>query len=197
MSVNVNSIVERALPLLKERLNDYGFKHNLSTADTARDLAFIYQADSDEAYVAGLLHDWDRCILDEDIIARARSYGMELSPEALEAPKILHAHTGAQAVQDTFPELPATVIDAIRHHTVGVPNMSDLDKLIYLADMLEPLRTNPHVATLREMVGTVDLDALFLQAYQHTMLHLVHNRKVMHPETIKVWNALMTEGRLE
>ena len=196
MPVNVNSIVERALPLMKERLDDYGYSHSLSTADTARDLAFIYQADPDAAYLAGLLHDWDRCILDEDIIARARTYGFELTPEALEAPKILHAHTGAEAVHETFPELPLEVITAIRHHTVGVPHMNDLDKVIYIADMVEPGRTNPAIPALREMVGTIGLDALFIQAYQKSMLHLINNRKVMHPDTCKVWNALMTEGRL-
>ena len=191
MSVNVDSIFEKALPLLKERLDDYGYHHSLGAASTARDLALIYQVDPDEAYLAGLLHDWDRCILNEDIIARARAAGMELCPEALEAPKILHAHTGAQAVHETFPELPASVIAAIRHHTVGVPHMSNLDKVVYLADMVEPGREGPVVATLREMVGTIDLEALFIQAYQKSMLHLIHNHKVMHPDTCKVWNSLM------
>jgi len=192
----VDSIVERALPLLEERLDDYGFRHSLSTADTARDLALIYQVDADNAYLAGLLHDWDRCILDDDIIARAKSYKLELSPEALEAPKILHAHTAAIAVHETFPELPAEVINAIAHHTVGVPDMTDLDKVMYIADMIEPLRTHPIIPTLREMVGTVGLDALFIQAYQKSMLYLINNLRVLHPDTCRVWNALMTEGRL-
>ena len=194
MSVNVSSIVKCADPQLKERLDDYGYRHSYATADTARDLAFIYGLDEDVAYLAGLLHDWDRCILDEEIIARARDYGMDVSPEALVAPKILHAHTGAIAAQEAFPELPPELITAIRHHTVGAPEMSDLDKALYIADMIEPSRTHPRSMTLREMVGTIGLDALFLQAYRRTMEHLIENHKVMHPDTTKVWNALMMKG---
>ncbi|MCL2438436.1 MAG: bis(5'-nucleosyl)-tetraphosphatase (symmetrical) YqeK [Coriobacteriia bacterium] len=188
------SIVQQALPLLKERLDDYGYLHSCKAAETAYDLAFIYQADREEAYIATLLHDWDRGQPKGDLVDAAQKVGIEITPEVLAAPQMLHAHTGAAQIEQLFPELPDTVITAIKHHTVGDEDMSDLDKVLYIADMIEPTRSSPRVTTLREMVGTIGLDALFQQAYQATMLHLIHNRKVMHPRTTEVWNALTMKG---
>ncbi|MCL2525989.1 MAG: bis(5'-nucleosyl)-tetraphosphatase (symmetrical) YqeK [Coriobacteriia bacterium] len=191
------AIAARALPLLKERLDDYGYAHSLYAAQTARDLAVIYAAegvDPQDAYLAALLHDWDRGLDRETLLAEATTIGIELTPEVLAAPQILHAHTGAAQVKHIFPNTPDSIITAIRHHTVGDEDMDALDKIIYIADMIEPTRDSAIVHTLREQVGTVDLNTLFLQAYQATMLHLIHNRKVMHPRTTEVWNALIMKG---
>ena len=190
------SVAERALPLLEERLDEYGFLHSRKAAQCARELAFIYQVDGEEAALAGLLHDWDRGQPKDYLIETAAQIGIEITPEVIAAPQILHAHTGAAHVAELFPELPPEVIIAIRHHTVGDENMADLDKVLYVADMIEPTRSSPAVFSLREMAGTVDLHTLFLQAYQATMQHLIHNRKVMHPRTTEVWNALMMKGNL-
>jgi predicted HD superfamily hydrolase involved in NAD metabolism len=184
-------LYERIEAQLAARLDDYGLRHCKSTAAMAKIMAGIYHVDPETAYLAGLLHDWDRCVPHDELVETARGIGIPITPEVLAAPPILHAHTGAAAVAAAFPEVPQEVITAIKHHTVGVPDMSDLDKLVYIADMIEPTRTNPHVDTLREMVGTIGLDALFMQAYQNTMMHLVRNKKVMHPATTKVWNALL------
>jgi len=193
-AVPVDSIVKRALPLLEARLDEYGFLHSRKTAQCACELALLYQVDCGEAYIAGLLHDWDRGQPKDYLIEAAAQVGIEITPEVLAAPQILHAHTGAAHVAKLFPELSQGVIAAIRHHTVGDEDMADLDKVLYVADMIEPTRSSPAVFSLREMAGTVDLHTLFLQAYQATMQHLIHNRKVMHPRTTEVWNALMMKG---
>ncbi|MCL2606037.1 MAG: bis(5'-nucleosyl)-tetraphosphatase (symmetrical) YqeK [Coriobacteriia bacterium] len=187
----VSKVHEQALPLLRERLDEYGYMHSCNTAETAEYLAGLYQVDSGEAFIAGLLHDWDRGHARDQLIARARDIGFDITPEVVAAPQILHAHTGAADVRKIFPHLPDSVITAIRHHTVGSRDMSDLDKVVYIADMIEPSRSSEAVTMLRDVVGVVDLDTLFLQAYQATVMHLVKNRKVMHFDTTRVWNALI------
>ena len=191
MPLSENSTVKRALPLLQERLDDYGYQHSLSAAQTAFDLAFLYNVNSDDAYLATLLHDWDRGQPWEYLLETAQHIGIEVNAEIEAAPFILHAHTGAYQVQKLFPELPPHIITAIRHHTVGSENMSDLDKVVYIADMMEPTRVSPGADTMRELAGTLPLDQLFVEAYYSTMLHLIHNRKVMHPQTTHVWNTLL------
>ena len=188
-------LVARIKEQLEAREDTYGYQHSLSCADCAAQMAQLYGLDIPTAYLAGLLHDWDRCVPKPELIERARAGGFDITPEVRAAPQILHAHTGAAAVARQFPEIAEKspeIIAAIAHHTVGVVDMSPLDKLIYVADMIEPTRTNPNIIDLREMVGTVDLDTLFLQAYQRSMAHLVRERKIMHPDTIRVWNALVT-----
>jgi nicotinate-nucleotide adenylyltransferase len=190
LDVLTSEIVAR----LKQRLNEYGYRHSLGCAETCGALARLYGVDVREAQLAGLLHDWDRCVPWPELLDKARELGLEVTPEVLAAPPILHAQTGAADVARIFPQVPRAVITAILHHTVGAPDMADLDKVLYIADMIEPTRTNPHIAPLREMVGTVSLDTLFTQAYQCSMLHLVRHRKVMHPDTTRVWNALMLKN---
>ena len=74
--------------------------------------------------------------------------------------------------------------------------MSDLDMVVYLADMIEPDRGFPGVDDLREAVGTVPLPDLFALGYQHSVSHLVSARRRIHPATVAVWNTLVAgDGR--
>ncbi|MCL2680469.1 MAG: bis(5'-nucleosyl)-tetraphosphatase (symmetrical) YqeK [Coriobacteriia bacterium] len=189
-----DEVCQHALPLLQQRLDDYGFLHSCKTAETARSLAECYGSDPQLAYTAALLHDWDRGQAADDLLSRAADIGIEVTDEVRAAPQILHAHTGAAAIRELFPQLPESVITAIRHHTVGAYHMSDLDKIVYIADMIEPSRSSQPAAELRALVAVTDLDRLFLQAYQATVLSLIRNKKVMHFHTTQVWNALIMKG---
>ncbi|MCL2655764.1 MAG: bis(5'-nucleosyl)-tetraphosphatase (symmetrical) YqeK, partial [Coriobacteriia bacterium] len=192
-------LVARIKEQLEAREDEYGYRHSLGCAQCTAQMAVVYGLDEPRAYLAGLLHDWDRCVPKPELIEEARAMGYDITPEVLAAPAILHAHTGAAAVAAQFPEVASQtpeIITAIEHHTVGVPDMAPLDMLLYIADMIEPTRLSPNIADLREMVGTVDLDTLFMQAYQRSMAHLVRRRKVMHPDTIRVWNALVMRGEI-
>ncbi len=188
---------------LKERLDDYGFEHSCGASALACSLATLYNVDPKTALIAGLLHDWDRCIPNDILVLEAREYGLALDDVLLASPHLLHAHTGARSAQKHFAAVeecePLTdeIVQAIANHTVGSTTMSDLDMVVYVADMLEPSRSFPTVDTLREMMGTVSLKALFLQCYQRTMHHLVKNRKLIHPDTLNVWNHYMGEINIQ
>lgn len=184
---------------LKERLDDYGFEHSRGVGMTACTLATLYGVDPQTATIAGLLHDWDRCIPNDILVLEADEYGIELDDVLIASPHLLHAHTGAISAKRYFeqrgdvPPLTSEIVGAIANHTVGSPSMSELDMIVYVADMIEPTRAFPTVDTLREMAGTVALKALFLQCYQRTMEFLVKNRRLIHPDTLSVWNHYMNE----
>lgn len=184
---------------LKERLDDYGLLHSRGVALTARMLANLYGADTREAFLGGLLHDWDRCVPNDILVLEADEFGIALDEVLLANPHLLHAHTGALAAQRFFAEyeptgpLPDSVVNSIAHHTVGSVSMSELDMIVYIADMIEPSRSFPKADMLREMVGTISLKALFLQCYQCTMEFLVKHRRLIHPDTFRVWNHYIAE----
>ena len=185
--------------VLQERLDDYGFRHSCGVSSLSCTLATLYGVDPLEASFAGLLHDWDRCETNEDLLEKAYNFHIEVDDVLQGNPHLLHAHTGAHSVHEYFVahpelgELPPNIQQAIANHTVGCPNMTDLDMVMYIADMIEPSRSYPGVDTLREMAGTVSLKALFLQCYQKTMEFLVKKRRLIHPDTLRVWNHYMTE----
>jgi len=186
------SLIDRATTALQERLTETEYEHSLGVAATARMLASIYEYDDeDDAYLAGLLHDWDKCRSNEELLADAEEYGIEITDIIKANPRLLHAHTGARAVSHTFPRLAPEIIEAIENHTIGAVPMTDLDRIVYIADMIEPARDQEGVGDLRGLVGIADLDTLFFRCYQRSLEGLVVRCKVIHPDTAKVWNWLL------
>lgn len=177
------------------RLNEKGALHCERVAETAAALARVYGADQDMARLAGLLHDWDRERKGSELIAAAEADGIAITEADRIVPYLLHAQTGAEALRRAYPWLPAEVISAVRCHTVGRADMGDLDMVVYLADMIAPARDFPGVEELREAIGVVSLGELFARGYQSSVMHLVRTRRIIHPDTVDVWNDLVARER--
>lgn len=186
---------DAALAAVRDRLDERGVGHSLRVADTAADLAATYGADVEQARLAGLLHDWDRERSAEELLESAREAGVRITEADEAVPYLLHARTGAASLTTSLPELDPAIVRAVELHTVGAPDMTALDMVVYVADMIEPARTFPGVTELREAAGTVVLGELFLAAYRRSLLHLVESGRRIHPDTVVVWNSLVAGGR--
>lgn len=184
-------VVEAAVA---QRLSEDGAAHSRAVAETARLLAVVYGVDTFDAWLAGMLHDWDRELDDDAVEAHARGVGLELGDEDLRAPKLLHARTAASALAEEFPGLGAEVLRAVEVHTLGDTDMSSLDMVVYVADMISADRDFPGVDDLREAAGTVSLPDLFALCYQRTVMHVVETCMPLHPTTTAVWNAYVARG---
>lgn len=180
---------------LAYRLDERGHAHSVAVAKTAEQLAQRYGVDAEDAYVAGLLHDWSRGEDAEELLAAAHTLGIPCTAVDERVPYLLHGPVGAASVKERFGELPERVIAAIAHHTFGAVNMSDLDKIVYLADTIEPGRDNPAAAALRDKVGACGLGELFEEAYAVSIRHLVDSGRPIHPTTVDVWNDLVARRR--
>lgn len=178
---------------LRKRVKPKRFEHVMGVASTAEKLARTYGVDPQKARLAGLLHDWDKGYRDGEIRQRARELGVdaEVGEWVVDAmPEVLHGPTAAAALGREFPEIPADVLQAIRVHTTGAVEMGGLDKVLYVADAIEPNRAFEEVDALRGLVGQVSLDELFYQVYKHWTLLLVERDVVLHPDTIDIWNSI-------
>jgi predicted HD superfamily hydrolase involved in NAD metabolism len=182
---------DEALKAVRERLGKRGAAHCERVAATAERLAEAYDVDAELARLAGVLHDWDRDRSHGELIEAARVDGLETTPIDEAVPYLLHARTGAAGIAEAFPDLPAQVVQAVARHTVGASDMTPLDEVVYLADMMEPSREFPGVEELRGAVGSVSLSELFAHGYQLSIMHLIRSRRRLHPETIAVWNSLV------
>ncbi|MCL2025161.1 MAG: bis(5'-nucleosyl)-tetraphosphatase (symmetrical) YqeK [Coriobacteriia bacterium] len=189
------ALVERIERALAERLDKTGYRHSLGTATMAQSLGTIYGVDAADCFVAGLLHDWDRCRTHKQLIKSAKKHGIKVTKVMRARPRLLHAHTGAAEVALAFPELEPQIIQAVKNHTVGSVPMSDLDKVVYIADMIEPGREFRKIQDFRERIGVDSLDDIFLRCYRQSLRHLIENDKVIHPNTFKVWNWLQLAMR--
>ena len=184
--------IEEIRSAMEARLSAESFAHCERTSDAAYELAEVYHVDPDQAQFAGLLHDWDRDTPKSELVAMASANG-SIQEFEMKHPKLLHARTGAANVRKEYPDLPDDVYAAVERHTVGSANMSDLDKVVYIADMIEPGREWPGVEELRRCVGEVSLDQLFFLAYRASLENLLRRRKRLHPATVEVWNSLVAK----
>ena len=157
------------------------FRHSLGVRDTAVELARRFGADEERAEIAGLLHDCAKNLPVEEQLAMCRDLGVELDRWELENPGALaHAKLGAELVKCLFDVSDEAVSSAIRWHTLGRAGMSDLEKIIFAADMVEPNRKYPEAEALRKAVYA-DLDRGVLACVDATIAWNEQKGAAVHP----------------
>lgn len=187
---------EAALDALAHRLCERSLRHSEGVAEMAAELAERYGVDREAARVAGLLHDWARDESKADLLAAASRAGVPVTEVDRARPYLLHAAVGAVSVQRTFPGIAPEVVDAIRCHTTGAVEMTDLARIVYLADMMEHGREYEGAVLLRGAADAGEtLAALFRRAYAISIEHVIERGQPLHPVTVEVWNALVAPER--
>ena len=176
-----NLPVEQLEQVVIRLLNPNRVKHVLGCRDTAVKLAEHWGADVTDAARAGILHDITKAIDGPLQLTLCDAYGKLLSDFSKRYPKTLHALTGSLVAERIFGENKA-VVDAIESHTTGKANMNTLEKIIYLADYIEPNRTIPGVEELRRLSYT-DLDAAMKLGLEMTLEHLNRQGAEVSPES--------------
>ena len=165
-----NLPMEQLEPIVLRLLNPNRINHVLGCRDTAVELARRWGADENDAARAGILHDITKALDGPLQLTLCREYGTILDEFGYKYPKTLHALTGSLVAERVFGESPA-VVDAICHHTTGKADMNLLEKIIYVADYMEPCRNFPGVEKLRELAFS-DIDAALKLGLEMTLEHL-------------------------
>ena len=162
-------------------LNPNRVNHVLGCRDTAARLAKIWGVNEEDAARAGMLHDITKAIDGPLQLTLCREYGKVLSEFSRRYPKTLHALTGSLVAERIFGEK-AAVVSAIESHTTGKGNMNMLEKIIYVADYMEPNRDFPGVEQLRHYAET-DMDAALKLGLEMTLEHLKRQGAEVSPES--------------
>lgn len=191
----------RRLPMEKleqaaVRLLDPGrVNHVLGCRDTAAALARRWGVDETDAARAGLLHDITKALSPGLQLTLCREYGIFLDDFSRKNPKTLHALTGSLVAERIFGECPA-VVSAIRYHTTGRAGMNLLEKIIYVADYMEPGRTFPGVEKLRELAWA-DMDGALKLGLEMTLALLNKQGSEVSPESREALDWLNRKERCE
>lgn len=168
-------------------------KHVLGCRDTAVALAKRWGADETDAGRAGILHDITKALDGGLQLTLCREYGTMLDTFSAQNPKTLHALTGSLVAERIFGENPA-VVSAIRSHTTGKANMNLLEKIIYVADYMEPNRSFPGVEKLRELAFT-DIDGALRLGLEMTLALLKEQNRMISPESRQALDYLKQNHR--
>ena len=167
-----------ALTLLRHRR----IPHVLGTEETAAALARRWGADEEAARRAALLHDCTKRYTREQHLAICRQYSISLDDMEQQEEKLLHAHTGAVVAAEVF-GVSREVKEAIRWHTTGKADMTLLEKIIYLADYIEPTRDFCDLTQLRKLAFE-DLDAALLLGFTMAVEDLAKKGMPVHPNSV-------------
>ena len=166
--------------------------HVLGCAETARKMAVHWGADETDAHRAGLLHDVTKAMDGPLQLTLCREYGIVLDKFSQDNPKTLHALTGSYAARQIFGENDA-VVSAIRSHTTGKPAMNLLEKIIYVADYMEPNRDFPGVEELRYWAYT-DIDKALKLGLTMTLDMLKSQKRQISPASESALQYLLDRG---
>lgn len=157
---------------MEKKLDSKRFEHTLGVAYTACALAMRHGADCNNALLAGMLHDCAKCLTNEKRLSICEKYNIAINEAEQKNPFLLHAKVGSFLAMKKYGVTDKDVINAILNHTTGRPGMSDLEKIIWLADYIEPGRKQaPNLEAVRK-AAFEDLNQALLLALEDTLAYL-------------------------
>lgn len=174
---------------LQQTLSPKRYLHTLGVAYLASSMAMCYGVNHRDALIAGLLHDCAKNIPEDELLEKCFIQNLELSEYEKRIPGILHAPYGAYLAKETYQITQEDILSAIRNHTLGKPDMSLLEQIVFLADYLETERTQPtepHLDVIRKIAFENLDDATYLVC-RNTLRYLRETKMETDPMIEKVY----------
>jgi len=176
--------IEQMREKLEEILTPKRYEHSIGVMETAAKMAEHYGVDVQKAKIAGLLHDCAKDIDKSIMVDLCEELGIPLDDIKREQRSLIHADLGAGLLEPEFGVTDPEIISAVKHHTLGRENMTELEKILYLADIIEPNRAPyPELEELRRL-SMIDLDCAMLCACERSIQYVERKHKTLHSQTL-------------
>lgn len=189
-----DALVKDAESYARERLSDKRYEHTLRVAETAERLAGLHGLDPKIARLAGLLHDTARELGKEELLQIAEEKALPVGDLERERPMLLHGPVAAELSRKDLGVKDGEVLDAVRAHTTGEPEMGSLALALYVADKIEPGRDQPGVETLRDLAPK-SLRRAARAALADSVSHNEQRGRSVHPKSRQTLERLEQSGR--
>ncbi len=163
---------EKMISRLKTKINEKRMEHSLGVEYTAACMAMVHGADVEKARIAGLLHDCAKGLPTKEKLEKARKHGLPISKYEEKNPDMLHAKLGAFYARYKYDVNDEEILDAICYHTTGRPNMTLLEKIIFVADYIEPNRKSLKEMDEIRREAFSDLDKCVVHILKNTLDYL-------------------------
>ena len=186
---------------LKKHLTKERYHHTVGVAYTAMSMAMKYnpQPDNNEfmikAEIAGLLHDCAKCMDNDKKIRICNKNQISYSKIEAENPYLLHGKVGAYIARKEFDILDEDILNAIIWHTTGRPDMSLLEKIIFVADYIEPSRRPITELNLIRQLAFTDIDQAVIKILENTLKYLNEKGNPIDDMTQKTYDSYIRTER--
>ncbi len=178
---------------LKDYLPEKRWTHSLNVAKAAVQLSDLVGCDSQKAEIAGILHDAAKYVKLADVGSYCEKYNIHLDDMEKKSTALSHSVLGSYIARYEFGIEDENILSAIRYHTTAKPDMNILEKIIYVADVIEVGRDYPGVDDLREVAFSGDLDRAVLMALENAILSVIRKKAPLHLRTIEARNYYLTQ----
>ena len=160
---------------LSKYLDEDRMAHTIGVSFTSAALAMAHGYDISDAQLAGLLHDCAKCIPNKKKLKLCSQHKVPVSDFEQEHPFLLHAKLGAYIAREKYDVRNEEILSAITYHTTGKPAMSPLEKIIYIADYIEPMRDKAANLPKIRKLAFEDLDECMYEILKDTLIYLEEN----------------------
>ncbi|CQR46912.1 putative nicotinate-nucleotide adenylyltransferase [Paraliobacillus sp. PM-2] len=184
---------QSALEIVKKQLNQSRYEHTIRVTDVALKLAEHYQVDQKKVEMAAIFHDYAK-YRDKSEMQRIITYS-NLPKDLLGYhPELWHGPVGAMLVRQEVGIEDAEVLNGIYWHTTGKVHMSMIEKIVFLADYIEPERDFPGLDEVRKQAWQ-NLDKACFLALQNIISFLAGRQQLIYPDTVHAYNYFNTKTR--
>lgn len=182
--------MERYIEIIKKRLDNKRYIHSLQVAKVAKELALHNNVNPEKAYLAGLLHDYAKCLTNKQLLTLAEENNLISDEIEYNQPTLLHGPVGALLLEKELKIFDSSILDAVRYHTTGCIGMDTLAQIIYISDYIEPGRNFEGALELRKLV-LKSLSQGVLEGMDSSLRYIIEQKKLIHPLTIKARNWML------
>lgn len=208
MKIITEKVLDEMREELKKHIGDHRLAHSLSVESEAYMLATLFGLDEQTTLklrAAAILHDVTKSIDTIGQISLCKEYGIALTLDDISSPKVLHSISGAEMAKRLFPDyVDGEIYGMILNHTTGAAKMTLCEKLLYLADYIEPKRTFFDCLELRGFFYEADtlptekhLNKTLLLSFDMTLKVLLNESQPIHPKTVSARNGIIEELNLK
>ncbi|MBR5322275.1 MAG: bis(5'-nucleosyl)-tetraphosphatase (symmetrical) YqeK [Clostridia bacterium] len=183
---------------IRPLMSNYRYNHTLSVVSECKNLAELFGIDGEKLIASAYLHDITKEMPTDSQLLLCEKMGIEIDKDTLNSPKTLHSFTAPALIMSDFPQYAdKEILSAVRYHTTGRANMTLTEKLLYLADYIEPTRKFDECKRLREYfyADTCDiqkrLNDTIVLSLKYTISELLEKKEFIHSQTLECYNSLI------
>ncbi len=198
MIKDIDSLIEEIRKYAKGAVSDSRFQHSVRVAETAMKLCEKFGLDGKIGYLAGISHDICKAMPDDLLISMSARDGLPFTELEAKKPALLHGRAAAVKLQEDFNLSEPDVIESVQNHTFGKIGMSDLSKIVFIADKIEPGRPQVDEAYLKK-IKKLSLNELALFVLEDNIAYLEKKGKAVAPQSLELldWLKSITGGENE
>ncbi len=178
------------LDYLEKNLSKNRFNHSINVSKEAVKLSKVYGCDIEKVKLAGIVHDCAKDMELEKQMHYAKNCGFFVDDLTYKIPELIHAPASAYLCKTVLGINDIEVLSSIRYHTTGKADMSLLEKIIFIADFIEPGRDFEKIERLRE-TAYKNIDEALLYALNSSIIYIIKNKLLLHPDTVKARNYIL------